>query len=324
MKINRLKRKINLTLLTFILSFSALFYSCDDTCECEEIQKALTTELDNDSQESDLQISFKEGETIANEKSGTILIPLKLVGTSTEEVSVTYQATGTADFIKDVTPLTSTTFVIPKGATAYNVEMLIVEDGVRELENETLTLEIISVSSGGSIGARNKHDLTITPLEPIVVGFNKSSISKDCGARWIPRNDWRVSGWGIEYTINLSQESPKDIYLIIRSENSLSGMHYNPHQESWYDSDYTSDYSTGLFTNEYTIESGIIEGQLRTYTTVSCDDDPFSDKMQLLEVGFKYEPVDDINIEIDENFKTLSIYSPESESEFEPEPSPEL
>ncbi|GAA5028345.1 hypothetical protein GCM10011506_14830 [Marivirga lumbricoides] len=167
-----------------LLSLISLFVSCKDS---NENPSALT-------------VSFKNSQTNVVESNNSIFVPLQLDGKSSKEILVTYEVSGTAGFPSDVTPLTSTTFIIPAGATAFNMEFLIIKDGIVELEAENLEIKLISISEGGSLGDQVIHNLNIEPDDVTVIGFENTTSEIEFGE-------------SLKLTVNLSQAYEKDLTI---------------------------------------------------------------------------------------------------------------
>ena len=118
-----------------------------------------------------MTVSFASASSTASESGNVVNIPLQLDGASSKEVFVTYEVSGTADFPLDVTPMTNTTFIIPPGSSAFNIEFIVLEDNVIELESESFIIELISISDGGRLGTNTIHEMTIAPDDIATVSF---------------------------------------------------------------------------------------------------------------------------------------------------------
>lgn len=150
--------------------FCFIFLSCVillSSCGKDEVPGVVTSE--------EVTISFKDASISVSEGSSSIFVPLSISGSTSQTVVVTYEVQGTADFPGDVTPLTNTSFLIAPGATAFNMEFIIVDDNVLELESETLTITLISVSEGGALGTQKTLDINIEPDDVLLTSFSKSS-----------------------------------------------------------------------------------------------------------------------------------------------------
>lgn len=179
----------------FLLSVSLLFLMFIQSCGGGE---------EPSNGDSELVVSFSEATTQASENSTTLNVPLNIEGSADDNVFITYEvdASSTASFPLDVQPLTSTTFVIPPGATAYNMEFVVLEDNTLELEEESLILNLISASEGGSIGSQSTHTIQISADDVTVVSFNSDETSDTFG------NDFST-------IVTLSKAYPEDVEVEI-------------------------------------------------------------------------------------------------------------
>lgn len=153
-------------------------------------------------------ISFETSFTSTSESTNSIFIPLKLEGSSNQEVFVTYEVSGTADFPADVTPLTSTTFLIPAGASAFNIEMLVLEDNDIEVNGEELIIELISVSNGGVLGNQTTHTIQIEAETISIVSFSESQISTNTSTN-------------LMVDISLSEPNKDDLFVLFSLDQGV-------------------------------------------------------------------------------------------------------
>lgn len=166
--------------------------------------------VSDDPQEEEVTISFQATQTVVTEDNDNIIqIPLKIEGVIDKEVFVTYEVSGTASFPGDVTPLTSSTFIIPAGASAFNLEMMALEDAERELQDESLFIKFISISEGGKLGQNTTHELVISGEEVVLVSFEQV---ESC---------WRMND-NPSIKVQLSEAYDKDIKIGISVDDIYS------------------------------------------------------------------------------------------------------
>lgn len=136
-----------------------------------------------DDDNGSLSVEFQSGSTVTEEGTSVLNIPLSISGSSSSETFVTYEISSesTADFPLDITPLTNTTFIIPPGASAFNIEFTVLEDQVTELESESLIIDLISISDGGVLGSQTRHAIEISEDNVSVVSFETTSTSTTFG-----------------------------------------------------------------------------------------------------------------------------------------------
>lgn len=152
-----------------------LFFSCSDDSNPEII-------VEEEEESSIVTVSFTSPTTSAEEDiSKRINIPLKIEGSADKQVLVTYELSGSAGTL-DVTMLTSSTFIIPQGASAYNIELIVIEDGIIEFEEKSLNIKLISISDGGKLGTQTLHTLVISPDDISLVGFKEPTSTLDLGS----------------------------------------------------------------------------------------------------------------------------------------------
>lgn len=161
-------------------------------------------------------ISFTQGSSSGQENGGLQKIFVEMSNGWTENVTVNYSITGTAergssgDYTLSPQPL-----VIPKGKVRQEIDVALVDDIIDE-DDETIILTLDSVSVG-TLGSLDRHTFTIYDEDSQPeVSFEKSSQTKV------------ETAGNASVQIHLSGPSSKDITIpLTYSGNATMGEDYN-------------------------------------------------------------------------------------------------
>jgi len=124
------------------------------------------------------EISFLNTNQSASEGDGIVRVAVVMSNAYTSDVSVTYGLSGSAEAgsDNDYTISSPNPITIPIGSTVEEIEVQL-QDDINDEFNETLSLSLVSVTSG-SITSPTSHTVSITDDDPPpTVSFNRNSQS---------------------------------------------------------------------------------------------------------------------------------------------------
>jgi len=107
-------------------------------------------------------VDFETATSGADEKSGTVMIPIVLSVASESALDVTYSVTGgTATPGSDFT-VSSSLVTFGPGETTKSIPVTITDDTDEQEPNETIELGIVRASGGAHLGTTTTHTITIS------------------------------------------------------------------------------------------------------------------------------------------------------------------
>lgn len=208
-------------------------------------------------QEDEEQVSniqFETQSTTVNEDEGTIDIVISSTNAVASDIEVDFQVTGTAYLNGDYRLETASPVTIKAGSSSAVITIAIIDEEIIETEDDEITIEIVSVSTGASASADKnnlEHTIAINDNDIVIDDELQMDLTWDIGENadidqvnfdvYLATNvviDGEVVTDATMYavsentlgfeTLNLTADDPDDEYYVViyYNEGNLDGEYF--------------------------------------------------------------------------------------------------